>query len=114
MNDFVQKLMYKYNYFGNNKNLRVLQESQQLLTDVRQDFKNNGNLIDFHQKFLLFIESFSHTSGSISEIYSHLRSYGDVWVRLSDNIKITFEKSSQLSQFADLNDFFVVEGININ
>ena len=108
MNDFVQKLIQKYQTFGWNKSLDVLYDVQDIIKEARADYKNGDDQKQFQQKFIIFLDSFCRSTKAISDVYFHVRKKNTIWNKLSNNSQINIPSTDQLNQLADFNDFFVV------
>ncbi len=108
MNEFVHKVLNRYNSLGWDKNLSLLNEAQVLVEEARSS-RNNGANKTFHQKFLIFLESFSRATRSVSVVYYRVRNDNKSWFRLTDNSTITFPNCDKISRANDENDFYNVK-----
>ena len=110
MNRFLHRVVDKYHSLNWENSLRVLSESHLLIYEARAFAQNGANKESFHNKFVVFLESFINSSKVISDVYFHLRNNpGDnTWVRISNNTNIKIPTTNKLAQIADMNEFFIV------
>lgn len=108
MNEFVHKVLNRYNSLGRDKSLFLLNEAQVLLSEARST-RSNGSNKSFHQKVLIFLESFVKATRSVSQVYYHVKNEGNNWFKLTDNSVIDLPNCEQISKVNDKNDFVVIQ-----
>ena len=96
MDKLLNNLINKFHSIGKGNNLRVLQEFQNLIEEVRSSDKNDNWDKQFHKYFILFLESFYKITNKSSEVYYHFRSESNSWYKLSSNDSVVILETSQI------------------
>jgi diguanylate cyclase (GGDEF)-like protein len=108
MTNLVNLLLNKYNSVGWEKNLRALNEAQDLIAEIIKDDKKEEWNKQFHQKFIFFLESFNQISNANSEVYYHFKTDSDTWYKLTSNETIVILGSKPISDQTNSQPFLLI------
>lgn len=107
MDKWINNLLNIYHSIGSGSNLRVVQEIQNLLAEIRSSSQKGDDWNkNYHKNFILFLESYNKTVNIVSEVFYHFKSESDIWYTLSSNEPIIVLETNQISSLTNVNEFY--------